>query len=52
MRFLQRLNSSLSGQPDNILTLILVLIAGAALAIARFGDSTLKLATTLWLLLP
>lgn len=52
MSWILRIDKALAGQPDTVLTLLLLGLAGAALLVAITGNPTTKAALAAWFILP
>jgi len=52
MSWILRIDKALAGQPDGVLTLMLLGLAGVALVIAFTGNPTTKAAVAAWFILP
>jgi len=52
MSWILRIDKALAGQPDSMLTLLLIGLAAVALGIAVMGNPTMKAAAAAWFILP
>lgn len=52
MSWILKLNKTLAGAPNNVLTLLLIGLAAAALLVAFVGNPTAKAAVAAWFILP
>lgn len=52
MSWILKIDKALAGQPDGILTLLLIGLAAVALLIAFMGNPTTKAAVAAWFILP
>lgn len=52
MSWILRIDKALAGAPNELLTLLLIALAGVALLIAITGNPTAKAAVAAWFILP
>lgn len=52
MSWILRIDKALAGAPNDVLTLLLIALAGVSLLVAFVGNPTAKAAVAAWFLLP
>lgn len=52
MSWILKLNKTLAGAPNHVLTLLLIGLAAAAMLVALMGNPTMKAALAAWFILP